>query len=756
MLEKLSRITQLIGLADNQQQVLDLIVTNVSQELNVEVCSVYLADYHLSQFVLMATRGLNQKHVGQLHIDFNAGLVGLVGRKEVSVHLQSAKTHPDFQLVDDINEEAFSAYLGVPIVHQRKVIGVLCIQQKEERHFELDEETFLITLAAQISSILSHSEIDAIINGEKQNQLVRCINGIPASNGVAVGVAMVVFPSLDLASVPNRKTDDIPTEIKKLNLAIKRTHIQLTHMSNRMKGLISDQELSLFDAYQQILSSAGLESEIENEIRKGFWAPYALRVIIGSHLKAFRSMEDPYLRERAQDIEDLANRVLGNLFKKDSLKTEPRENTILVAENITASLLAEIPLDNVVALVSLKGSSTSHAAILAKALGIPAVMGLDACQISRLDEKTIVVDAYNGQIYVSPDQSFIEHYQELVEEEQVLVKELDKERLKPNQTKDGTTIGLMVNSSHPIDFIKAQNSGADGIGLFRSEIAFMRQPQFPSERTQAQIYETILTGFEGLPVTIRTLDIGGDKQLPYFKFTDENPFLGWRGIRITLDHPEIFLVQLRAIFKASLGKQNLKIAIPMISTVQEIDESYRLINRAFSEIEEECSDANLVLYRPKIGIILEVPSAVFQLEHIAKRVDFISVGTNDLIQYLLAADRNNLKLKHLYSHFQPSVLRVLQQISDQCEKSKTDLHICGEMASDPLAAILLIGMGYRELSMSAGNLSKVKRTISRFTVTEMQNIAQRVVDYETSSKVKDELFKAMDERGLSGLLRAGG
>ncbi|MCF6194678.1 MAG: GAF domain-containing protein, partial [Kangiellaceae bacterium] len=262
MFEKLSRITQAISLADNQQEVLDLIVNNVSKELSVEVCSIYLADHDVNQFVLMATFGLNQKHVGQLHIDFNAGLVGLVGQREEPIHLQSAKSHPAFQFIEDINEEEFSAYLGVPIIHQRKILGVLCIQQKDERRFEVDEETFLITLAAQISSVLSYSETDAIISDEKRSRLVRCINGIPASSGVAVGVAKAVFPNLDINSIPQRKTDDVQAEINKLNRAIKRTHIQLKNMSNRMKGLISDQERSLFNAYQQILDSAGLEDEI--------------------------------------------------------------------------------------------------------------------------------------------------------------------------------------------------------------------------------------------------------------------------------------------------------------------------------------------------------------------------------------------------------------------------------------------------------------------------------------------------------------
>jgi phosphotransferase system enzyme I (PtsP) len=755
LFDKLSRITQAVSLADNKQQALELIVNRVCNALSVEVCSVFLADHHLNQFVLMATQGLNPDSVGQFYVDFNVGLVGLVGQREVPIHLESSQSHPSFHYAEDIQEDAFSAYLGVPIIFQRKVLGVICIQQKESRHFELDEETFLITLAAQLSSVLSNRETEAIINDEERNQLVRCLNGIPASNGVSIGTAKVIFPITDINRIPQRKINDIPAEINLLRKAIRLTHFQLEEMSNRMKGLISVQERSLFEAYQQILGSSGIEKEVEQQIQKGDWAPFALKTVITNHLKAFRSMEDPYLRERAHDIEDLANRVLANLLKKDSLKINPQEGTILIAEMVTASMLAEIPLQNIKAVISLKGSSTSHAAILTKALGIPAIMGLEKCQINRLDGKEMIVDGYNGQIFISPDPTLVKQYQRLIDEEIKLSQELDKDQANPNTTKDGTLITLMVNSSHPIDYEKAQQSGANGIGLYRSEMAFMQQQQFPSENTQVQIYKKILKGFDGMPVTIRTLDIGGDKQLPYFNIEEENPYLGWRGVRVTLDHPEIFLVQLRAILKASIGSNHLKIAIPMVATIEELDESYRLINQAFAEIEEEIAESKEQLFRPKIGIILEVPSAVFQLDKILKRVDFISVGTNDLIQYLLAVDRNNLKLRKLYSHFQPAVLQILKQIIQQCEKSQTELQICGEMASDPLAAIVLIGMGYRDLSMSAGSLSKVKRAISRFTVNEMEQITERVMQYETDAKVKSELVKIMDQKDLGGLVRAG-
>ncbi len=755
MFNKLKRITQALTLADNRQQALEVIVEKVCSELQVEVCSIFLADYDRDLFVLKANQGLNPKSVNRLNIGFNEGLVGLVGQRGGPVHLESANSHPAFHYVEEIQEDNFSAYLGVPIVYQRRVLGVLSIQQREARQFELDEETFLITLATQISSVLSNTETDFLIDENESNRLVRCIHGIPASNGVAVGVAKVIFPSLDITRVPKRDVENINDEIRKLRKAVRRTHIQLEKMSNRMKGLVSEQERSLFDAYQQILGSEGLEKEIEEKIKAGNWAPYALKIVIMEHLKAFRSMEDPYLKERADDIGDLANRVLGNLLRRETRNFEPDAGTILIAESVTASMIAELPLDKVSAVISITGSSTSHAAILAKALGLPAIMGLDPCQISRLDGKNIIVDGYNGQIFVSPDLSLINQYEKLVNDELQFFKELAKDHSLPNTCKDGTPIELLVNSSHPIDFEKAQKSGADGIGLYRTEIPFMREQQFPSEETQVQIYKNILKGFDGMPVTIRTLDIGGDKQLPYFKITEDNPFLGWRGVRVTLDHPEIFLVQLRAIFKASLGTKNLKIAIPMISTIDELDESFRLIHQAFDEIEQEAEDSSKKLHRPKIGIILEVPSTVFQLRQIIKRVDFISIGTNDLIQYLLAVDRNNMKLRKLYSHFQPAVLQVLKLVVEQCESEEVELQVCGEMASDPLAAILLIGLGYRGLSMSAGNLSRVKRAISRFSILEMEALANQVIQYETEAKVKSVLLKAMDEKGLGGLVRAG-
>lgn len=755
MLEQLRRVTQAVSLAEGKQNTLDVIVSEICQVLGVEVCSVYLADYQLNQFVLMANRGLNPNSIGQIKLNFNEGIVGLIGQREEPIHLNNAAQHPAFAYIPEAGEDEYKAFLGVPIIHQRKVLGVLVIQQKEPRQFELDEETFLITLAAQLSAILSHSEVDELFEQKDSDLFVRMLRGVPASSGIACGHARVVFPHGDIHSIPDRRTDDVETELRKLRQAVKETHLQLERMSRRMTGLVSEQELSLFDVYQQILGSRGLSEEVEKEVRQGFWAATALRNVVRRHLNAFRSMQDPYLRERANDIEDLANRVLGQLLKGNSPVQSLQPGTVIVAETVTAAMLAELPVNHIAGIVSAKGSSTSHAAILAKALEIPAIMGLESCPINRMEGKSLIVDGYNGQLFISPNQSLLNQYQALIAEEKQLASELASDNSLPNATRDGVAIKLMVNSSQGIETQHAKAQGADGIGLYRTEIPFMQLEQFPSENRQMKIYRQLLQAFKGYPVTIRTLDIGGDKQLSYFPIEEENPFLGWRGVRVTLDHPEIFLVQLRAIFKASAGLGEIKLALPMVTTLEELDESFRLIHQAFDEVDEEVHEQGLHLAKPKVGLILEVPATLFQLGIFAKRVDFISVGTNDLIQYLMAVDRNNMRVKNLYSHFQPAVLNVLRQVASECEKAQIPLQICGEMAADPLAALVLVGMGYTELSMNVSCLARVKRALSRFTLVEMQQMVDTISQFETEAKIKDYLLKMMEERGLGGLVRAG-
>ncbi|MGX5175423.1 phosphoenolpyruvate--protein phosphotransferase [Aliikangiella sp. IMCC44653] len=755
MLEQLHRVTQAVSLAEGKQDTLNVIVSEVCKALDVQVCSIYLADYQLNQFVLMANRGFNPDYIGQVRLDFNQGLVGLIGQREEPIHLERASSHPAYSDISQVNEHDLNAFLGVPIIHRRKVLGVLVIQQKEPRQFSLDEETFLITLAAQLSAILSNSEINALLEDTESEHFSPSVYGNAASSGIAIGKAVVIFPPENIHSVPDRKTDNIQAELDKLGAAVKAVHLQLERMARRMSGRVSAQELSLFEAYQQILGSQGISEEVEAEINQGYWAATALRIVIQRHLKVFKSMQDPYLRERASDIEDLANRVLAQLFKANVDFQHIPENSIVVAENMSAAMIAELPPQHVAGIISLKGSITSHAAILAKALGVPAIMGMEHFAISRVENKTLIIDGYIGQVLISPNESLIAQYQQLIEEDQKLAADLAEDSNLPCQTRCGKAIALMINNSQGTDFDKARRLGAQGVGLFRSEIPFMQLQQFPSETAQTQIYRNLILEFQDAPVTIRTLDIGGDKQLAYFPIVEDNPFLGWRGVRVTLDHPEIFLVQLRAIFKACKGYSGIRIALPMVATLDELEECYRLIYQAFDEVNEELAEGETPLATPQIGIILEIPAAVFQLKTFLKRVDFISVGTNDLIQYMMAADRNNILLKGLYTHYQPAIICVLKNIIDTCQTTNVPVQVCGEMASDPIAAILLIGLGYTELSMNVSCLARVKRAISQFTIEEAQSLVKEISQFENAETIRNYLLKEMEERGLGGLVRAG-
>jgi phosphotransferase system enzyme I (PtsP) len=401
--------------------------------------------------------------------------------------------------------------------------------------------------------------------------------------------------------------------------------------------------------------------------------------------------------------------------------------------------------------VSARGSSSSHVAILAHALGIPAVVGAADLPIARVDGCELIIDGYRGQVYVSPSSTVRDEFTRLAYEEKQLSAGLEELRGLPAVTPDGVHIPLYANTGLLSDITPSRNSGADGIGLYRTEFPFMTRERFPSEEEQCNIYRQVLEAFAPRPVTLRTLDIGGDKALSYFPISEENPFLGWRGIRVTLDHPEIFLVQLRAMMRASAGLNNLYLLLPMISHVAEVDEALRLINRLYGEMILAGEPIEL----PRIGLMIEVPSAVYQIEALAKRVDFVSVGTNDLTQYLLAVDRNNPRVAELYDSMHPSVLNALIHIIQGARRQQKPVSVCGEMAGDPAAALLLLGMGVTSLSSNAASLLRVKWVIRNFNIARAKEVLDNVIQMEDAQSIRRYVGTVLEDAGLGGLVRAG-
>jgi phosphotransferase system enzyme I (PtsP) len=457
------------------------------------------------------------------------------------------------------------------------------------------------------------------------------------------------------------------------------------------------------------------------------------------------------MRERVDDIKGLAQRVLAYLQKNERSLPQYSEKSILIGDMLTPADLAEVPEGCLSGVICARGSSNSHVAILARAMKVPTVMGIGDAPIYDLQDKQIIIDGYYGQVYVSPSPTLREEFDKLLVEEQKLDAALDEIRELPAETVDGHIINLMVNTGLGADISFALASGAEGVGLYRTEIPFMMRDRFPSTEEQRIIYRQLLASFAPRPVILRTLDVGGDKPLPYFPIVEDNPFLGWRGIRITLDHPEIFLSQIRAMLRASEGLNNMRIMLPMVTDVSEIDEAMRLMRKAFVEVHDEGYEIEM----PQVGVMIEVPSAAYQARALAKRVDFLSVGSNDLTQYLLAVDRNNSRVAGLYDSLHPAVLRALIQIVEGGHQEGKHVSICGELAGDPAAVMLLLAMGFDSLSMNASSVGRVKWIVRHVAKKKAAKLLQEVLSMESAVMIRCHMELALERAGLGNLIRAG-
>ena len=753
MLDILRSITQEVNAARDLDQALAIIVARVKAALQVDVCSVYLVDHDSGELVLMASDGLLPESVGYVRLSFEEGLVGLVAQRAEPINLDNAPEHPRYRYFPETGEEWYHAFLGVPIIHHRKVLGVLVLQQHAEYRYEEDLVTLLVTIAAQLAGAIAHAEASGGINGlHGGNRVERLpLVGKPGAPGVAIGRAVVVHVEADIDAVPNRPVEDVVAEQSRFLDAVREVREQIRRMVDNVSASLSPADAALFDAYLLMLESDSLIGATQERIQAGNWAPGALRDTLQEHIRVFNDMDDPYLRERADDLRDLGRRLLLQLQPKKAQSEGFPKNTILVGEEITASMLAEVPAKRLAGVVSVRGSSTSHTAILARALGLPAVLGVDDLPVTRIDGMEIIADGYSGRVYINPPAEVRREFRRLQREEQELSADLQGLRYEEAITLDGVRIPLLANTGLLSDIRPSLNCGAEGIGLYRTEFPFMVRDRFPGEEEQRQVYRQVLEAFAPHPVTMRTLDVGGDKALPYFPIEEDNPFLGWRGIRITLDHPEIFLGQIRAMLKASVGLNNLQLLLPMIATVSEVDESVALIRRAHQELLEEGLEVSM----PQIGAMVEVPSIIYQIDALCRRVDFLSIGSNDLTQYLLAVDRNNSRVADLYDSLHPSVLKALDVVVKAAKPHKVPVSVCGEMAGDPIGALMLLAMGVKSLSMSASSLLRIKWVIRSFSRRKAKTLFAQALEMDDPKAIRRLLHQALEKKGLGGLIRAG-
>ena len=753
MLDQLRVIVQRVNAAKNLQSALNIIVRRVREALNTQVCSVYLFDTDINSHVLMASEGLKAQAVGHVSLDIGEGLVGLVAKHAEPINLQDASTHPSYHYIEETGEEVFHAFLGVPIIHHRSVLGVLVVQHEERRAFDEGEEAFLITLSAQLAGVIAHAEATGAIqglspSGHKVSDTV--FPGISGSSGVSIGRIVVVFPPADLSQIPERQTKDIEKEIEFFNNCLNAVQEDMRELNAQIADQIAEEERQLFDVYVSMLDDDALGNEVVERIKMGSWAQGALAYVANEHIRNFEMMSDDYLRERAVDIRDLCSRVLFYLQQKEPITTEYSEDTILVSEELTPVMLAEVPKNKLNGLISVKGSGNSHVAILARTMGIPTVMGAVDLPLNKLDGKQVIIDGYKGEVIGNPSDIVLTRYRNTIKEQDELIAGLEGLKDVPCVSADDHRVHLWVNTGLMSDVTKSLDQGAEGIGLFRTEVPFLLSERFPSEQEQTEIYREQLEAFAPKLVTMRTLDIGGDKDLSYFPIDEENPFLGWRGIRVTLDHPEIFMAQVRAMLRASIGLENLQIMLPMISNVNEVNSALQLIKRAYRELLQE----HLNVKFPPIGVMIELPAAVYQTRALARLVDFISVGSNDLTQYLLAVDRNNPRVANLYSAFHPAVLNALYHVVSEAQQEEKPVSICGEMAGDPGAAVLLMAMGFDTLSMNSAALLKVKSVIRSVSLEAAQDLLDQVMQMEDAQMIRSAVDLTLYNAGVDRLLRS--
>lgn len=779
----LEDISTLISHSQDLQETLKSIVAIVAERMETEVCSLYMLDRQKNRLTLCATMGLDQESVGKVSMGINEGLTGLVIERMSPVMAVDAQAHPRYKYFPETGEERFHSFLGVPLIEKRMPLGVLVVQTSRRREFSKEEIRLLKAISAQVSSIIIQARLlDSLKDKERERKdyhkrMVEALrrlrsyegrrregitrgplhkwrgrlSGLSAAPGFGRGTAYVLSPRMDLGSVKKERAKKPKREIERFRAAVERGIEQIQNLKQRMSKLISKEEWALFDVHRLILEDPALIEQIETKIRReGYVAEYAVSSVFEQHLQSFTRIEDEYLRERAADVKDAAQRLLENLSGIREEKLYLPKDAVLVAEDLSPSDLTLIEGDHFRGIVLSTGGVTSHASILAKSFEIPSVVAVEGLFDNVRHGDSLIVDGNSGVVYINPSQEVIREYDRLEREYLAFSRELDEIRDLPADTQDGHRVSLYANIGLLSDIAFAHLHGAQGIGLYRTEIPFLAHRDFPTEEEQHTLYRRVVEGMAGKPVTIRTLDIGADKYPSYVRrgTSEPNPFLGWRSIRISLDIAEIFKAQLRAILRAGISGR-VRLLIPMVSSLEEILK----VKEILAEVKEELQRAGVPFDRQmELGIMVEVPSVVQVIPRIVREVDFLSIGTNDLIQYLLAVDRSNPKVAPLYEPLHPAVLAAVMHIIEAAKREGTRIGMCGEMAGDPLCTLLLLGMGLEEFSMGSLFIPVAKRIIRSVTYQAAKTTAQIVLQMDTVGEIKRYLFEQMRDLGLVELM----
>lgn len=754
MIETLREVVSRVAAARDTSSALHHAVDGVKSALQAEACAVYLVDPESGDLVLAETDGLDRASIGQVRLAPGVGVIGLVREQQEALRCDNVSEHPRFHLFAVTGEDRFRAFIGVPMIHRGEIVGVLAIWRSGNRQFDRRDEAFLTTAATQLSGALASTiqvPGDYSAQGSNTPRAATFQQGIAGAPGVAVGQVVLPSPYADLDAVPDRPAVDTAMEETAFLDAVASVQTEILSSGERMRDMLPSESHALFEVYAMLAGGESLSARVVEQIRSGNWAPGALRSAIDEVASEFQAIDDERLKARSEDIRAVGRRLLLALHADQLPPKSFPDRTILVGDEVSLARISEVPRDRLAGIVCLRGSLLSHTVVVARALGIPAVMGLEDVGPERLDGRRVVVDGYMGRLFIDPTSTIVEEYHRLEAEEQQQLTELESLRDVPAVTPDGKRIGLHANTAMLADIDLGMKSGCEGVGLYRSEFPFMLRESFPTEDDQFETYRQMLEAFSPRPVVMRTLDIGGDKPLPYFPIEQTNSLLGWRGIRVTLQHPELLLVQLKAMLRANTGLGNLRLLLPMVSNAGEVRQARAILDQALSRLAGE----GVSVVPPPLGAMIEIPVVLFDLDALANEVDFFSIGSNDLTQYLIAADRGNPHVAHLYDDLSPSVLRALKLAVSEAERLGKPISLCGELAADPTGAVLLIGMGIEQISMTPSMLPRIKRTLRSMSYAKSAEVFRRALELPDGKAVRAMINETFEAEGLGGLIRAG-
>lgn len=761
----LEDISALILQSHDLGEILRNIVTLVAKRMRVDVCSIYLLDHDQHTLRLRATKGLSLRAVGKVTMQIGEGLTGWSAQERHPIAVKDPEKHPRYRYFKETGEEKFHSFLGIPLFDRSSPLGVIVLQTKAMREFSKDEISALSAIAFQVSSIVVNARLLDSIRAkdeearkvaeqlaaahkslaahepQKSSSLVSTLSGTIAYPGVAAGPAVILQERLGFADILHEAEVDVDIELRRLEGAIEKTRIQTLYLEKQVAERLSESDASIFHTHLMILEDRSFIEKLRNEIRLGYGAPYALEKITSEYIDAFNRMEDAYLRERAADMEDISRRILSNLMGNgtDNL-LQIKHPGILVARQLLPSDMAMLDPERILGIVTEVGEQNAHAVIMAKSMGIPAMVAVRGLLKAVEPDEELILDANSGKLYINPPPAVRKEYRRLMADQSREQSRLEEFRHRPAQTADGLRINLRANIGLISDIEVARKFGAEGVGLYRTEFPYMTRGNFPDRDDQYQLYRRVVEGFDGQTVTIRTLDIGGDKALPYFAPPHEdNPFMGWRSVRVSLDNRDIFRTQIEAILMA--GRHGpVRLLFPMISSVDEL----RACHEVIGEAERVLKRARIPhAVRMPVGVMIEVPAAVRLVSRLAKEVDFFALGTNDLIQYLLAADRNNPLVSKYYDPLHPAVLQAIAEVVAAANQYDKGICLCGEMATDPINLLVLLGMGLREFSMPAPYIPRTKAFLQSLPGSIINRAWEETSRLDTSSEIRDCLTRLL-------------